>query len=87
LTDLLLVPLEDTVATDDDGIGLAGRHPLHVRVEHLLDRVDVACDKCVIAPEKELGAFPARGLLGHSVSVGGHRLWPGGGYNRLPRGP
>ena len=70
---------EHSVAADDDRFGLAGRDPLHIRIEQRPDRLDIALDEGVVAAKKELGALPARRLLAHPVSLGG--------YNRLPTGP
>jgi hypothetical protein len=54
--------LEDTVPVDDDRLRLAGRHPLHVGIQHGLDRGEIPVDECVVAAQQEVGA-----LVAHAV--------------------
>ena len=46
---------EDAFPADEDGV-LPDRHPLDVGIEHLRERLEIACDECAIATEKKLDA-------------------------------
>ena len=56
--------LENAVSADDDCLRFPGRHPLHVRIEHRLHRLEVPVDERVVAAQQKLGALVA--LVGHA---------------------
>src|SRR3954453_16744289 len=53
---------EDALAADHHRVGLPGRHPRHVRIEHRRHRLEVPVDERVVAAEQDLGAFVAHGI-------------------------
>ena len=66
--------LEDALATDDDRLRLAGRHPFHVRIQQRRHRVEVPVDERVVAAQQNLGALVAHGFEsrgGYTGSVPG----------------